>query len=90
MGKLKEASRIAMTHPVLLCMDVDELKTLSLAPWCEPHKPGYFRSVYQELGTFRATPGEARYAVFLRMWEEAEFAGALLGALPDERWVSGP
>lgn len=89
MSKLREASRIAMSHPVLICMYVDELKTLSLAPWCEPHKPAIFRAMYQELGTFRAMPGETRYDVFLRLWEEAEFAGALLGARPNEVWVSG-
>ena len=88
-GKLKEASRIAMQHPVLLCMDVDELMTLSMAPWMTVGRDAEFRRQYQDLGTFRALPFEPRYSVFERMWDEAIAAGALLGAKPDERWVCG-
>ncbi len=93
-GKLREASRIAMHHAVVICIDAGELKTISLHPWCQTRtKPAErvrrMREEFEELGTFRAMPGETRYAVFLRMWEEAEFAGALLGAKPDEGWVCG-
>ncbi|MES2946274.1 MAG: hypothetical protein V4772_25670 [Pseudomonadota bacterium] len=87
LSKLKEASKIGLSHPVLLCLDMDELKTLSLAPWMTPGRDAQFRRDYQDLGVFRQMPQEPRYALFLRMWEEAEAAGALLGGLPGEGWV---
>lgn len=85
--KLREASRIAMTWPVLVMADVDELVTLSLAPWQTKGKAEAMRKRYQVLGVFRAMPEEGRFAVFSRMWEEAAFSGALLGEMPAERWV---
>jgi hypothetical protein len=85
--KLREASRIAMTWPVLVMADVDELVTLSLAPWQTKGKAEAMRRRYQVLGVFRAMAGEGRYAAFSRMWEEAVFSGALLGEMPGEAWV---
>lgn len=87
MRKLREASRIAMTWPVLVMADLDELVTLSLAPWQAKGKADAMRKRYQVLGVFRAMPDEGRFAVFARMWEEAAFSGALLGVMPDEGWV---
>lgn len=85
--KLREASRIAMRWPVLVMTDVDELVTLSLAPTQIDGKADAMVKRYQMLGVFRAMPGEERYAVFLRMWEEAAYSGALLGVMPGEEWV---
>lgn len=87
MRKLREASRIAMTHPVLVLADIDELVTMSLAPWQTKGKAEALRKRYKEMGVFRAMPGEGRVAVFARMWEEAAFAGALLGEMPSDEWV---
>lgn len=88
--KLREASRIAMTWPVLVLLDIDELVTMSLAPWQAWQARGKeeaLRMRYQELGVFRAMPGEGRATVFTRMWEEAAYAGALLGEKPADEWV---
>jgi len=85
--KVREASRIAMTWPVLVMADVDELLTLSLAPWHSKEKAEAMRKRYQVLGVFSAMPDEGRYAVFSRIWEEAAYSGALLGEMPDEEWV---
>lgn len=85
--KLREAARIGMSHPVLLGLDVDEVRTMSLAPWSDATKVSIFRVKNRDLGTFAVMACESQYDLFLRMWEEAACAGAMLGGLPTAEWV---
>lgn len=78
MGKLREAARMAMDHPVMLSLDIDRLMTLSLAPWQRRPNVEAFERHHVMLGIFRADPGEGLDGVFARLLEEAVHAGALL------------
>lgn len=80
MGKLREASKMAMRYDVMLGLDVDQVMTLSLGDWQRDYKVKVFRTVYQVLGVFSRMPGETRAEVYQRLYEEAQFAGALLHA----------
>ena len=80
MGKLREAARIALSNPVLLCIDIDRLMTLSLAPWQDRGKVEAFHGLYQVLGVFARIGQETHADVYRRLFEEAQFAGAVLGA----------
>lgn len=82
MAKLREATRMAMERQVMMGLDVDQLMTLSMAPWQQHYKIAVFRKMYQDLGTFSRIGLETRAEVYQRLYEEALFAGALLAA-PD-------
>lgn len=86
LGKLREAARMAVDHPVMLAIDIDRLMTLSLAPWQPRRKVEAFEGLYQVLGVFRADPGEVSEDVFARLLAEAEGTGA---PMPDPGGTRG-
>lgn len=79
MGKLREASRMAMKNQVMVGLDVDHLMTLCLASWQSEDKIKMFLLRFQLLGIFSGMRYETRAELYFRLYEEAQFAGALLG-----------
>lgn len=79
MRKLFTVSRVAMNYRVMLCADGWKLKSLSIRPEYSEEKVGEFWSGYQQLGVFRAEPGETRAELYRRLYDEAVASGVVLG-----------
>lgn len=79
MAKLKTISAMAMKHKVMVAIDGQALKSLSLGEWQGPQRRGAFELQFALLGVFRAFPEETRADVYRRLYDEAKSAGAHLG-----------
>lgn len=80
MVKLLAVTKMCMRHKVLLAIDGDRLKSLSLAGWQKQAKVAKFEARFDALlGIFFALKGETRADVYRRLYDEARACGALLG-----------
>lgn len=79
MAKLMTVSKMAMAHRVMLSIDGDYLKSLSLDSWQTEERRQVFEKRYAVLGVFHALKNEARSALYRRLYDEAKACGALLG-----------
>lgn len=79
MAKLMTISAMAMKHRVMVGIDGQALKSLSLSDWQGARRRAAFELKFALLGVFQALPGETRAEVYQRLYDEAKCCGAHLG-----------
>ncbi len=82
LSKVVEASRTAMKSGVSVAVEIDEVMTLSLHRKQDKRKIELFESRYEFVGRFAGSGNLCREDLFLMIWEELEYAGALLPERP--------